>query len=210
MDIKNKLITLDSVDSTNNYLWQKALAGEPELLVVRAREQTSGRGRQGKSWQSTRDKGIYVSFLFRPQRPLDEINFLPLICGLAVVKTIENIVETGIKYPNDVLVGDKKICGILVEASRQGQKIDFVVAGIGLNVNSLAVEIPEHATSLMLETGKERDLALIFKDLSSNLIELYKEFEAGKIKELLAQVYKRKITNGNDKDISAGVSMREV
>jgi BirA family transcriptional regulator, biotin operon repressor / biotin---[acetyl-CoA-carboxylase] ligase len=205
-----KLITLDSVDSTNNYLWEKALAGEPQILAVRAREQTHGKGRQGKVWQSAKDKGIYVSFLLRPNRPIDEINFLPLVFGLAVVKSIEALVEPKIKYPNDVLVKDKKICGVLVEASRQGQKIDFLIAGIGLNINSTSAEIPQHATSLMIEMGKKCDLERIFKYLYSNVIELYNEFELGKMKELLAQVYKKKTSGSGDKDISQGLSIREV
>lgn len=205
-----KLITLDSVDSTNNYLWQKALVGEPQILAVRSREQTAGRGRQGKAWQSVKDKGIYASFLLRPKRPLEEINFLPLICALAVVKTVENLVEAKIKYPNDVLVAGKKICGILVEASRSNEDIDFVIAGIGLNVNSHCDEIPEKATSLTIETLQQYNLDGIYNHLCSNMIDLYKEFELGKIKELLTQVYNKRISFAGDKDIDSVVTIREV
>lgn len=183
-----KIINLDEVDSTNDYLAGLAREGAEEITVAVAKTQTKGRGRQGQSWASPAGSGIYVSFLLRPKKPLKEVNFLPLLFALGVARLIGDLVPAKIKYPNDVLVNSKKISGILVETRSSGDEVEFVVAGIGVNVNSRQEEIPGHATSLFLETGKEYDVAALTRRLIEEETGIYRTFKTGKFDGLIQEI----------------------
>jgi BirA family biotin operon repressor/biotin-[acetyl-CoA-carboxylase] ligase len=199
-----KIIKLDTVDSTNDYASRIALLGAKEITVIYANSQNSGKGRMGKAWVSVPGKGIYVSFLLRPQNSLKEIYYLPLISALATARFLDNILDLAhkghnknknqkqsrvtIKLPNDIIVNGKKIAGILVEAKTTGDKPDFVVIGIGLNVNSQKQELPRTATSLLLETKQRYDTEKIFPKLIKEIISVYADFKKGKINTLLEEV----------------------
>jgi BirA family biotin operon repressor/biotin-[acetyl-CoA-carboxylase] ligase len=180
-----KIINFESVTSTNDYAYELAQEGFDEVVVVRAALQTKGRGRQGNTWVSPAGKGIYASFLLKPPNPLKEIIFLPLIFSLAVADSLKDIVDARIKWPNDVMVGESKICGVLVEARSLEQRADFVIAGVGINVNSKGEELPDCATSLYLETGKTYDIDELFRKFTTKAIALYNEFKKGNIEMLL-------------------------
>ena len=180
-----KIINLQKVDSTNEYALKLAEAGEKEIILIRAKEQLQGRGRQGNFWHSPANKGIYASFLLRPDNPLGQIKLLPLIFSLGVINIFPKDITAQIKFPNDVLVNRKKIAGILVEARSSGERTEFVIAGIGININSGQKEIPLEATSLFLETKKTYDIDTIFKQLVNQTLGLYKEFKSGNIKNLM-------------------------
>jgi BirA family biotin operon repressor/biotin-[acetyl-CoA-carboxylase] ligase len=148
------------IGSTNTAAMAAAAEGAPEGSVFLAEEQTAGRGRGGNSWQSARSAGIYCSVILRPALPPSEALLLSLAAGLAVRAAIEQVnttVSIDLKWPNDVLIASKKVCGILTEMNAEATRVRYVVVGIGINVNhgSFPKELEGEATSLRLTTGSE-------------------------------------------------------
>ena len=143
--------SLPAVGSTNDVVRDRALAGEPEGLVVRAERQLAGRGRHGRLWTSP-PGNLYASFLLRPKRPLNDLASLSLVAGLAVVETLGEVAPPGVvarlKWPNDVLIGDAKLAGILLESAILDPAAPIVVGGLGLNVVSHPADLPYPSTSL--------------------------------------------------------------
>jgi BirA family transcriptional regulator, biotin operon repressor / biotin---[acetyl-CoA-carboxylase] ligase len=146
-----RLLWREKVSSANDELRELAEKGMAAGLVLVAEEQTAGRGRRGAEWFSPKGESLAFSVLLRPTEPKAFWSRLSLVAGLAVAEALEGYVPLAeIKWPNDVLIGGKKIAGILVEAGA-----DFVIAGIGINVNT--EEFPDGlaATSLKVECGRE-------------------------------------------------------
>lgn len=148
----------DTIDSTNTRCKQLAEEDAPHGTLVVADRQSAGKGRRGRTWVSPTGTGIWMSLLLRPEFAPSSASMLTLVAALAVQKGIAEVtgVETGIKWPNDLVANGKKICGILTEMSAEMDAIHYVVVGIGINVNT--AEFPEDisatATSLAIETGK--------------------------------------------------------
>ncbi|HEY2496918.1 MAG TPA: biotin--[acetyl-CoA-carboxylase] ligase [Candidatus Angelobacter sp.] len=152
-------------DSTNSIaLRGAALASQhpdntPEGAVFLAEEQTAGRGRSDHSWHSERGKGIYCSFLLRPPMTPSESLWLSLIAGVAVQDAVRETtgLAADIRWPNDLLLNDKKFAGILTETSSEGNKVHHAVIGIGVNVNQrhFPDDLQDLATSMYLEGGRE-------------------------------------------------------
>ncbi|MBU2102712.1 MAG: biotin--[acetyl-CoA-carboxylase] ligase [Candidatus Omnitrophota bacterium] len=185
-----KIITLDTIDSTNDYASRLACAGQEEITIVRAHRQTAGRGRLGRDWASPAHQGIYASFIVRPQNPLHELVFLPLLGALAVTQTIGKYLPLTIKLPNDIMVRGKKISGTLVEARGAQDRVEFAIVGIGININTQARELSGlPATSLYLETGKEEPLEPLFKKLVGEFVAVYTRFMHGDLAALLKETY---------------------
>jgi BirA family biotin operon repressor/biotin-[acetyl-CoA-carboxylase] ligase len=172
-------------DSTNSIaLRGAALAGQhpddtPEGAVFLAEEQTAGRGRSAHSWHSERGTGIYCSFLLRPPMTPSEALWLSLIAGVAVQDAVRETsgLAADIRWPNDLLINEKKIAGILTEMSSEGNKVHHAVIGIGVNVNqkSFPDDLKESATSMCIEGGKEYSR----KDVAAALIRaLDREYRA--------------------------------
>jgi BirA family biotin operon repressor/biotin-[acetyl-CoA-carboxylase] ligase len=132
-----------------------AANGETEGIVVTADRQTAGRGRAGRSWQSSEDKDLLCSILLRPSKSATELGVFPLVIGLAVADAIEQLagVHCQLKWPNDVLIGERKVAGILTTSRLNGDRIDYVNVGIGINVGANSNDLPDDATSLSIETG---------------------------------------------------------
>jgi BirA family biotin operon repressor/biotin-[acetyl-CoA-carboxylase] ligase len=148
------------IGSTNTAAMAAAAEDAPEGSVFLAEEQTAGRGRGANSWFSARSSGIYCSAVLRPALPPSEVLVLSLAAGLAVhaaIQLIDSRIEVDLKWPNDLLIGAKKVCGILTEMNAESTRVRHVVVGIGLNVNqaSFPKELAEEATSLRLATGSE-------------------------------------------------------
>lgn len=124
---------LESIDSTNNEIKRRAVAGETEGLVISAGKQTAGRGRSGHQWETPADISIATSLLLRPTVVIDHLSSLTLVAAVAVRRAIEELygIETWIKWPNDVIIHGKKVCGILTEMSASEGKAEYVVVGIG-------------------------------------------------------------------------------
>lgn len=184
-----KLVNLDSVDSTNGYCHELAKKGAREITIVRAKGQTKGRGRMGRTWISPKNKGIYFSLILTPPNPLEDLYYLPVIFSLAVARALGHILALRIKLPNDVVSGNRKICGILVEAKVAKKKADFVIAGIGININTGKEELPPKASSLYLETGIKYNIEDLFRKVVKEVISIYKEFQKRNIKELLREAF---------------------
>ena len=144
------------IASTNTAAMAAAAEGAPEGSVFLAEEQTAGRGRGSNSWQSPRSTGIYCSTVLRPALPPAEVLVLSLAAGLAVQSAIQQIdpsVKSDLKWPNDVLIDGKKVCGILTEMNAEATRVRYIVVGIGVNVNQASFPRDLAATSLRLVTG---------------------------------------------------------
>jgi BirA family biotin operon repressor/biotin-[acetyl-CoA-carboxylase] ligase len=146
------------IGSTNAAAMAAAAEGAPEGSVFLAEEQTAGRGRGSNSWESPRSTGIYCSVVLRPAQPPSEILVLSLAAGLAVQAAIQQVdsrVSADLKWPNDVLIEGKKLCGILAEMNAEATRVHYIVVGVGINVNQATFPKDLAATSLRLATGSE-------------------------------------------------------
>ena len=159
---KENLIVLDTVDSTNTYAKQLGMKNGADGTAVAANEQTGGRGRLGRSFLSPKDTGIYLSVLYRPDiPPMDAVNLTSYV-AVAVCDGIEAAcgVRPGIKWTNDIVLGSRKLAGILTEMSVEGETgtLQYIVTGIGLNVLQREEDFPPElrsaATSLLIELGR--------------------------------------------------------
>lgn len=176
--IGKNLIVLDSVDSTNDCLKKLGNEGSENGTVVVAREQTKGKGRLGRTWQSKKDDGIAFSVLLRPNVAPSEVSAITPLAGLAVCKAIREYTKLDcvIKWPNDIIVGRKKLVGILTEMSAEFDAVEYVITGIGINIDhtSFPEEIAFKATSLLLETGRHIDknefLACVLEHLENEFV----------------------------------------
>lgn len=148
------------IGSTNTAAMAAAAQGAPEGSVFLAEEQTQGRGRGAHIWESARSAGIYCSCVLRPKLPPAEALVLSLAVGLAVREAIRQVnesVDVDLKWPNDVLIGGRKVCGILTEMNAEATRVRYIVAGIGINVNhaNFPKSLETEASSLRLATGSE-------------------------------------------------------
>lgn len=158
---KEELYTFEEIDSTNIYAKKLASTGKPEGTVVVAEEQTLGKGRLGRKWESPRGKGIWLSFILRPpilpaQAP--KITFVVAVGMVRALKKALNI-EAKIKWPNDILINKKKVCGILTEISAEIERINYIVVGIGVNAQQNIEDFPpefrDKATSLKIASSQK-------------------------------------------------------
>lgn len=189
MEIGAKIFRVKSCSSTNDLAKDLALTGEKEGAIVISDEQTKGKGTKGKSWYSPRKKGLYLSVILRP--PHSNISLLPLVAGLAVNDAIFRSVGIRIrhKWPNDLIWGKKKLGGILCESVFLGNRVIYVILGIGLNVSHERNEFPEeirtHATSLKLIKKEDVDTKGILENLCSTLNHWYSQFLLGKEEKIV-------------------------
>lgn len=157
-DMLNKLISLNEVDSTNTRAKLEAEKGAPDWTLVIADKQTGGKGRRGRGFTSPAGVGIFMTLILKPKFLPTKASMLTLISGMAVCKGIREMtkLEAMIKWPNDIVVNGKKICGILTEMSSELEAINYIVTGIGINVNNedFSAELKDKATSIKLETQK--------------------------------------------------------
>ena len=168
-------------DSTN--LWIKRLAkeGASEGTLALAEFQSAGRGRLGRSWEVPEGTSVMMSILLRPKFEPQYAPTLTLVMGMAVAKAVKNLgFDVSIKWPNDVVVSHKKICGILTEMGVRAGKIDYAVIGVGINVNikEFPEEMADKATSLYLESGKEFDRSQIPGLVMEAFEKYYEKFAA--------------------------------
>ena len=168
-------------DSTN--LWIKRLAkeGAPEGTLALAEFQSAGRGRLGRSWEVPEGTSVMMSILLRPKFEPQYAPMLTLVMGMAVAKAVKKLgFDVSIKWPNDVVVSHKKICGILTEMGVRDGKIDYAVIGVGINVNirEFPEEMADKATSLYLESGREFDRSQLPGLVMEAFEEYYEKFAA--------------------------------
>jgi BirA family biotin operon repressor/biotin-[acetyl-CoA-carboxylase] ligase len=166
---------------------QKAVNG----LIVITNEQTAGRGQQGNTWLSAANLNLTFSVIFFPQQlSLRDAFYLNIVSSLAIAKTIEKFLpekEIFIKWPNDIYVGNKKVCGILIENTLKGESIRSIIMGIGINVNQTTFELPS-ATSMLHESGHPFSLQEVLNVLCAYIEEYYLKLNNG-LKEELFSLY---------------------
>ena len=179
----------------------------PEGTVFVANSQTAGRGRLGREWASQPDAGIYMSILLKPNIAIKEMPKITLLAGIAGCRVIEN---SKIKYPNDIVIGTKKVSGILCEMSQGSDGKTFVVCGIGINVNTKAFdgELSQKATSLLVETGRLHSRVEIIQKFLTEFEKLYTEFLQSGIAPMMSE-YKEKCVNIGS-DVRAICENREI
>lgn len=157
--IGKKILSFDIVSSTMDVAYDLAQKTKGEGSCVFAEEQKKGRGRMGRSWQSPKHKGIYASIILRPDISPNETPQITLLAAVSVAQAIRDSAGLNalIKWPNDVLIDGKKVCGILTEMNAESDKVKFLVIGVGININTKAKELPKTATSLMEQSGETVD-----------------------------------------------------
>lgn len=171
--------------STNDLALALARDGAPHGTLVLADRQTAGRGRLGRHWDSPPGLGLWMSLVLRPERRLDEAFAVMAVTALAVVETA--MLATGrlaaVRWPNDVVVGHRKLGGLLAESATTGGRLDFIVAGVGLNVNQAPEDFPaelrDHAISLAQMAGRPLDRALVLALFIEALERLWTRLQTG-------------------------------
>jgi len=168
---------LASIDSTNTHALEQAKLGAPHGSYYIADEQTAGRGRSDHTWISEAGEGLYLSVLLRPKISPSDLTWLPLLAGLAVHRAIREVtaLEADLRWPNDILIGPRKVAGILVEAVTDSGQLSAAVLGIGINLHqqTFPADLATPATSLDLETGlytcRQDLLVAILQELNAEL-----------------------------------------
>jgi len=161
-----EIISYRKVDSTNDAAYELADKGIKEGTVVLAEEQGRGKGRHGRSWVSPPKGGVYMSCILRPRMAPNEIPRITLLAAVAACKSIRKVTGLGamIKWPNDILIDNKKVCGILTEMKAEQDSVTFIILGIGINVNTPVRSLPKGASSLkeeMRHNGGKADLSRV-------------------------------------------------
>lgn len=180
--IGGRIISLRETESTNVVAFKLAEEGAEEGTVVVAEAQTHGKGRMGRRWESPAGTNLYCSIILRPPIVPMQAAQLTLCSVVAVARTIEKVTSLlpSIKWPNDVLINGKKVAGLLNEMSAETEKVNFVILGIGININMTADQFPSDlrhpATSLLLESGKRLNRSEIVCNLLESLDEVYSLF----------------------------------
>jgi BirA family biotin operon repressor/biotin-[acetyl-CoA-carboxylase] ligase len=163
------VVYFESVDSTNTVAKDLARRGAPEGTLVIADRQTGGRGRLGRQWLAPAGSSLLMSFVFRPQLPPLQAARVTMICSLAVADAIEDLTPLNVqlKWPNDIIITNRKAGGILTELGLSNEGLDFVVVGIGLNVNvSFEDDQAEHRADAAPDTAQSSLRALIARSTS--------------------------------------------
>lgn len=180
--IGQRIVHFDTLGSTSEKARELAECGEKEGTIIIAEEQSDGRGRIGRKWFSQNRLGIWMSVILRPGIRMNEV---PLVTGLAceaVAASIRKFAENvEIKWPNDIFLNGKKLCGILTQASGETDMVDYIIVGIGINVNETIDDFPDEikdkATSIMLETGKVVSRKQLLCNVISEFDGLYCKFK---------------------------------
>ena len=187
MTMKWTTIHIDETDSTNRWLREHLPLSFP--TVVWTDYQTAGRGQGMNTWESERGKNLTFSIAFRPEGIQASEQFvLSMAVSVALTKTLSGLKEVSIKWPNDIYVGDKKICGILIENTLTGNHIKDCIMGIGLNVNQTQFKSDApNPTSMALESGQEQDCEQVLQTLLTNFSQLLENWSEEDIRTTYRQ-----------------------
>lgn len=200
--VAKEVLYFDTIDSTNTKAQELAEKGYPSGTLVVADKQESGKGRRGRSWVSLSGTGIFMTLMIKPDINPNNASMLTLVAALAVAKAITSVTgeEAMIKWPNDIVVNGKKVCGILTEMNAQFDYINHIVVGIGINVHneSFPEEISQMASSLMIEAGGKRfHRAQIIAETMSYFEQYYDTFLKTQDLSALVREYDELLVNMN-------------
>lgn len=180
--IGGEILFFHQVDSTNHLAREEARRGAGEGRVVLTEFQSRGKGRMGRAWESPPGVNLYTSIILRPPIPPPMAPKITLLAGVAAANALARVsgLDARIKWPNDIFICGKKVAGILAELEGDGQRTQFVILGVGVNINWEKEEVPaslrEMATSLRAEAGKEFPRALVAAELFEELEREYELF----------------------------------
>lgn len=200
--VAKEVLYFDTIDSTNTKAQELAEKGYPSGTLVVADKQESGKGRRGRSWVSPSGTGIFMTLMIKPDINPNNASMLTLVAALAVAKAITSVTgeKALIKWPNDIVVNGKKVCGILTEMNAQFDYINHIVVGIGINVHneSFPEEISQMASSLMIEAGGKRfHRAQIIAETMSYFEQYYDTFLKTQDLSALVREYDKLLVNRN-------------
>lgn len=199
----------DSLDSTNAHALREVAAGAQAPFVVTAECQTAGRGRRGRTWVSPFAENLYFSLVLRIDGGMRQLEGLSLVVGLAVMRALHDfgVAEAGLKWPNDILVGQKKLAGILLELVGDPADVCHVVLGIGINVNmQAAAEVDQQWTSVQLETGRPQDRCRLVGALAVHLDTYLERHRAEGFASLRTEWESHHLWQGRPVSLIAGVT----
>ncbi len=195
----NKIIYYKQLDSTNTEIARLATEGAAHGTVVVADAQSAGKGRRGRGWESPAGENIYMSILLRPDCLPDRAPMLTLVMAYSVAKVLKELgfLDVQIKWPNDLVLSGKKICGILTEMQLKDTEIDYVVVGVGINVNTskFPEELKDTATSLYLESGIVSDRETLVEAIVEYFDEAYCQFLETQDLSFLREAYNDMLVN---------------
>lgn len=199
--MENKIIYYDEIDSTNTRINKLAKLGACEGTVVWADHQTAGKGRRGRRWESPAGTNLYFSILLRPDIEPEKAPMLTLVMAYSVAKVIteQERLSVQIKWPNDLILSKKKICGILTEMTLSAREIEHVTVGIGINVNTTEFpeELQDKATSLYLEKGSLVDRGKLLHRILEEFQKQYQRFLGIQDLSFLLNEYNQMLINKN-------------
>ena len=182
---EGRLTLLPEVDSTNNYAKALAVKGAPHGSIVIAETQTAGKGRMGRRFVSPKGTGLYMTLILRPDCAADKLTLLTPLAAVAAANAVDRVcgVDTGIKWVNDVYLNGRKFVGILTEGAFRGDRIDYALMGIGVNVGSIKGLMPEDiapfVTSIEDETGVKYPIGKIASEISGEVERLLSQLRSG-------------------------------
>lgn len=200
--VAKEVLYFDTIDSTNTKAQELAEKGYQSGTLVVADKQESGKGRRGRSWVSPSGTGIFMTLMIKPDINPNNASMLTLVAALAVAKAITSVTgeEAMIKWPNDIVINGKKVCGILTEMNAQFDYINHIVVGIGINVHneSFPEEISQMASSLMIEAGGKRfHRAQIIAETMAYFEQYYDTFLKTQDLSALVREYDKLLVNRN-------------
>ncbi|MBV4436973.1 biotin--[acetyl-CoA-carboxylase] ligase [Clostridium tyrobutyricum] len=180
--IGQEFFYFDSIDSTNTVGKKLAEKGEPNGTIIVSEEQTMGHGRLGRNWVSPKYKGIWLSIILRPNVDPINVSKITQIAAAAMIRTLKSLkIDAFVKWPNDIVMNDKKICGILTEMSAELNRVNYVIVGMGINANldktDFNKDILNKATSLKIETNSSINRKIFLGTLINEFEKLYDEFQ---------------------------------
>lgn len=189
----------DSIDSTNTKAKELAEEGHPSGTLVVADRQTAGKGRRGRSWESPSGIGIFMTLMLKPEINPNHASMLTLVAAMATTRAIRRVtgVPAMIKWPNDIVMNGKKVCGILTEMSAQFDYINHIVIGIGINVHNedFPEEIAQTASSIYLESGQHIHRASLIEAFLEEFEDVYAEYLKTEDMEGLMKEYDAMLVN---------------
>ncbi len=215
--VGKKLFVFESIDSTNACAKTLAETGTPEGTVVVAEHQSAGRGRQGRTWSSEPGRNLLLSIVLRPNLPKDGCGFLTFFSAVFIARALERATGRPVecKWPNDLLIGGKKCCGILLENSFSQDVLDYSVIGIGINVNQTTFEgdLADRATSLSREYHTEFDRTKLLQTLLQEADTLLSTLKKGDTGNIMSEwnnrctMFGKSVTISHGEDTTTGVAV---